>query len=63
MTARRMSADEVRKDVVDGRALLLSAYPRARYDSWHLDGAIPLEDFKSSAPTMDKSRKVVFYCA
>ena len=60
---RRISADEARKDVVDGRATLVSAYPRKTYDNWHLDGAIPLEDFQAAAPTMEKERELIFYCA
>ena len=59
----RISADQARKDVVDGRALLVSGYPRPKYDSWHLEGAIRLEDFKQAAPTMEKDREVIFYCA
>lgn len=60
---KRISADEARKDVVDGRALLVSGYPRPKYDSWHLDGAIRLEDFQAKAPGLDRGRELIFYCA
>ncbi|HYE99123.1 MAG TPA: ArsR family transcriptional regulator [Planctomycetota bacterium] len=60
---RRISADEARKDVVDGRAILVSGYPRPKYDSWHLEGAMRLEDFEAKAPALDRNQEIVFYCA
>lgn len=56
---RRISADAARKDAVDGRATLVSGYSRGRYDQWHLEGAIPLEEYASQP----RDRELIFYCA
>lgn len=44
--------------------LLVCAYDsREKFNNNHLEGAISLDEFRSRAPSLDKGREIIFYCA
>ncbi|MDJ0621974.1 MAG: hypothetical protein QNJ17_03345 [Desulfocapsaceae bacterium] len=60
----RVSANEIREEVVSGKTLLVCAYDDdAKFSRNHLEGAIPLSEFKTRVPDMAVDDKIVFYCA
>lgn len=60
----RVSAEEIREDVVSGETLLVCAYDDdAKFSRNHLEGAIPLSEFKARVPDLARDDKIVFYCA
>ena len=60
----RISANEARKKVTSGEALLVCAYDNAdKFKKNHLEGALPFSKFLSILPTLDKSQEIIFYCA
>lgn len=60
----RVTAEEVRSKVSRDEAILVCAYEDpAAFMSMHLEGAISLQDFRSRAPSLDRSQEIVFYCA
>jgi rhodanese-related sulfurtransferase len=60
----RISPEEVRKKVTSGTALLVCAYDDdKKFIQVHLDGAIPLSEFRSKLPCLDKDHEIIFYCA
>lgn len=62
--ANRVSAEEIREEVVSGKTLLVCAYDDdAKFSRNHLEGAIPLSEFKARVPDMAVDDKIVFYCA
>lgn len=59
----RMRAEQVRSKVVAGEALLVCAYgAEDKFLANHLEGAIPLADFKQQLSGLDKETEIVFYC-
>ena len=60
----RVSAEEIREEVVSGETLLVCAYDDdAKFSRNHLEGAIPLSEFKTRVPDLAGNDKIVFYCA
>ena len=60
----RISAGEIREEVVSGETLLVCAYDDdGKFSRNHLEGAIPLSEFKARVPDLASDTKIVFYCA
>ena len=58
----RVSVQDVRRKLKSGAPMLLvSAYPRIKYDQFHLEGAIPLEDLDGTLAGLGKDYEIVFY--
>ncbi len=58
----RISAEEARKMVTAGDALLVCAYDDDnRFNSIRLEGAIPLSGFKAKLLSIPKDRRIIFY--
>lgn len=61
--ANRVNAADIRSGIVEGTTLLVCAYDDdAKFKANHLDGAIPLSDFKSRVGDLPSDTKIVFYC-
>jgi len=61
---RRVSPEEVRKKVNEGKALLVCAYEdEEKFKKMRLEGAISLGEFKLRLSSLTKDQEVVFYCA
>lgn len=61
---RRVSPEEVRKKVNEGKALLVCAYEdEEKFKKMRLEGAISLAEFKLQLPSLAKDQEIVFYCA
>jgi len=62
--ARRISADEARRDLEAGRALLVCAYDDdAKCDRMRLDGALSLSELRAREATLPRTTELLFYCA
>lgn len=60
----RISAEEARRSVQDGKTVLVCAYDdEAKCASMRLEGALSLREFRGTLPSLPKDREVVFYCA
>ena len=60
----RISAEEARRRVKAGLALLVCAYDDdEKFNNNHLQGAISLGEFKSRLPSLAKNQEIIFYCA
>jgi len=58
----RISAEEARKKVTSGKALLVCAYEdEEKFRKTHLQDAISLQDFKTRLPALSREQEVVFY--
>jgi len=58
----RISAEEARKKVTAGEALLVCAYEdEEKFRRTHLQGAISLREFKSRLSGLSKGREIIFY--
>jgi hypothetical protein len=61
---RRISAEEARRAVTSGNALLVCAYEQdEKCSQIALEGAIPLSQFERQAASLPKEREVIFFCA
>jgi len=62
--ARRISADEAKKAVAKGEAVLVDVRPKESYDIDHAQGAIslPLSDLGTRAGELPKDKLVITYC-
>jgi len=61
---KRVSPDEVRKKVKEGKALLVCAYEdEEKFKKVRLEGALSLSEFKLRDPSITKNQEIVFYCA
>ena len=61
---KRVPVADARSRVSKGEALLVCAYEDASaYRSMRLEGAIPVQDLRTMAPSLDKDREIIFYCA
>lgn len=59
----RVSPRETFEKVKAGQALLVCAYESdARFEKYHLEGAISFSDFKSRFPSLPYDQEVIFYC-
>lgn len=64
MEPTRISAREARESVRAGRAILVCGYEDdAKFETYHMDGAISFKEFQSRLPSLSKSQEIVFYCA
>jgi len=62
--SNRVSARDIREEVVSGTALLVCAYDdEGKFKNNNLEGAIPLSEFKVRVLDLKKDKKIVFYCA
>jgi hypothetical protein len=60
----RVSAVDIRDEVVSGSTLLVCAYgDDAKFRANKLADAISLSEFKNRLFGLDKNTKIVFYCA
>jgi hypothetical protein len=60
----RVSAEEARSRVSRFEALLVCAYEDlSSYQSKQLEGAISIQEFRTRAPSLDREREIIFYCA
>ncbi len=60
----RLSASEVREGVLAGTTMLVCAYDDdAKFERFRLEGGIPLSKFKQDLSGLDKTTRIVFYCA
>ena len=61
---QRVSPEEVRKKVKEGKALLVCAYEdEEKFKKVRLEGALSLSEFKLRDPSITKNQEIVFYCA
>jgi hypothetical protein len=60
----RISAEDARRKVQSGEALLVCAYEDdAKCATMRLDGAITLSELRPTLPSLPKDREIVLYCA
>jgi hypothetical protein len=60
----RISQKEVYEKLKAGAAVLVCAYEDdEKFKTFHLEGAISFNEFRSNLPSMSKNREIVFYCA
>jgi len=60
----RITPEETFQKLRAGKALLVCAYGSdEQFRNLHLDGAIPLAEFKEKLPSLPKNQEIVFYCA
>lgn len=61
---RRVPVADARSRVSKGEALLVCAYEDdSKYRSMRLEGAISARDLRAMAPSLDRDREIIFYCA
>lgn len=61
---QRVPVVDARSRVSKGDALLVCAYEDdASFRSMRLEGAISIHDLRAKAPSLDKGRELIFYCA
>jgi hypothetical protein len=59
----RVSPLDAHEKVKAGQALLVCAYESdARFEKYHLEGAISFNDFKTRFPALPYDQEVIFYC-
>jgi hypothetical protein len=60
----RVSADEARREVESGRALLVCAYDdEAKYRQMRLQNAVTLQDVQRRIDSIPHNQTLIFYCA
>lgn len=60
----RITPEETRKKLESGTALLVCAYDdESKFKQMQLEGGIPLNEFKSRLPMVEKDQEIIFYCA
>jgi hypothetical protein len=60
----RIAPEEVRKKVASGTTILVCAYDdENKFKQLHLEGAIPLSEFRSRLPFLNNDHEIIFYCA
>jgi hypothetical protein len=61
---KRVSVEEVRQKVKEGKVLLVCAYEDdEKFKKVRLEGAVSLSEFKLRDPSVTKNQEIVFYCA
>lgn len=59
----RVPPREAYEKVKAGQALLVCAYESdARFEKFHLEGAISFNEFKARFPSLPVTQEVIFYC-
>ena len=62
--AERVRAEEARRRVAEGRALLVCAYEdETKCQRMRLDGALTLRELQERLATLPRSQEIIFYCA
>ena len=60
----RISADEARRKMQSGRALLVCAYDdEAKCGSIRLEGAITMSELRRMLPSLPGEPEIILYCA
>jgi hypothetical protein len=60
----RITAEEARREVASGQALLVCAYEQdEKCNQIALEGSIPLSQFQQRVPSLPKEQEVIFFCA
>ena len=60
----RVNPQEAASSIKNGLALLVCAYDSdAKFEMFHLEGAISLTAFESRLSSLPKEQEVIFYCA
>jgi hypothetical protein len=60
----RITVENARQRVEAGTALLVCAYDDdEKFSSYHLQGAISLNDFRAKLPSLSAEQEIIFYCA
>ena len=63
LEAIRISPEEAHERVASGKAMLICAYADdAKFDRYHLEGAISLSSFKAKIGSLKKGQELIFYC-
>jgi hypothetical protein len=58
----RIPAEEARKKVTSGEAILVCAYDdEEKFRKMHLQDAISLQEFKNRLPALNKEQEIIFY--
>ena len=58
----RIPAEEARKKVTSGEAILVCAYEdEGKFRKMHLQDAISLQDFKTRLPALSREQEIIFY--
>ena len=58
----RIPAEEARKKVTSGEAILVCAYEdEGKFRKMHLQDAISLQNFKTRLPALSKEQEIIFY--
>lgn len=64
MAVDRINADDARRAVTSGRALLVCGYEdEAKCRPIMLEGAIPFAQLAGREGSLDKDQSIIFYCA
>ncbi len=60
----RISPEEARQKTLSGEALLVCAYNSSgdKFEKYHLEGAISLQEFKTMVDGLQKDQEIIFYC-
>jgi len=60
----RITADDARRKVQGGQAVLVFAYDdEAKCSSMRLEGAMTLAEFSRQMASLPKDREIILYCA
>jgi hypothetical protein len=60
----RISPKEVYEKLKRGAAIFVCAYEDdKKFKTFHLEGAISLNEFRSKLPSLSKDQDMIFYCA
>jgi hypothetical protein len=63
-TPERIGPEEVHEKLKTGAAILVCAYEDdEKFKTFHLEGAISFNEFKSRLPSLSKNQEIAFYCA
>jgi hypothetical protein len=58
----RIPAEEARKKVTSGEAILVCAYEdEEKFRRMHLQDAISLQNFKTRLPALSREQEIIFY--
>lgn len=64
MSAKRISADQARRDIFNLGALLVCAYDdTSKFEQYRLQQAISLEELKKVENQLREEEELIFYCA
>jgi hypothetical protein len=60
----RISAEETRKKVLSGTAVLVCAYDDdEKFRNNRLEGAISLREFRNKVASLPKEEEIIFFCS